>query len=64
LTPSLLKNQWYNIIALKNRLRSHPRTWKFRTALEDFVYLGRDTEVLDSWVASFYSLRFIPLPVE
>lgn len=26
--------------------------------------LGRDTEVLYSWVASFDSLRFIPLPVE
>jgi hypothetical protein len=54
------------ILILKNRLRSHQRTWKFRTTLRDFVYVGRDTEVLDSRVASFdlFSFRFIPLFVE
>ncbi len=41
------------ILILKNRLRSHQRTWKFRKVLRDFVYVGRDTEVLDSRVASF-----------
>jgi len=54
------------ILILKNRSRSHQRTWKFWAALRDFVYVGRDIEVLDSRVASFglFSFRFIPLLVE
>jgi hypothetical protein len=46
-------------------LRSHPKTWKFRTALRDvFIFVWEETyEVLDSRIASlglFLYFFFVP----